>query len=82
MWPNLDPRGMITGFIKGSISHCYTQNIKPLGFVVSEKKIFFMFFFFFYVSLGGLMTPGAKSILPPGHDWQDLCRVLLNIVTY
>ena len=28
------------GFIKGITKHCYTQNIKALGFMVSEKKIF------------------------------------------
>ena len=28
------------------------------------------------------MTPGCCQSGPQGHDWQDLCRVLLNIVTY
>ena len=32
------------GFIKRITIHCYTQNIKALGLVVSEKKTFFMFF--------------------------------------
>ena len=33
--------GFIAGFIKRTIIHCYTQNMKKaLGLVVSEKKIF------------------------------------------
>ena len=39
------PQGArLEGFIKRTIIHCYTQNMKALGLVVSEKKIFFMFF--------------------------------------
>ena len=30
----------IAGFIKRTTIHCYTQNIKALGLVVSEKKTF------------------------------------------
>ena len=29
----------IAGFIKKTTIHCYTQNMKALGYVVSEKKI-------------------------------------------
>ena len=36
----MDPRGNHAGFIKRAIIHCYTQNMKALGLVVSEKKIF------------------------------------------
>ena len=32
-------------------------------------------------SLWELMTPGCRRFGPLGHDWQDLCRVPLNIVT-
>ena len=32
--------GFIAGFIKRTTIHCYTQNMKALGLVVSEKKIF------------------------------------------
>ena len=34
----------LAGFIKRTTIHCYTQNMKALGLVVSEKKIFFMFY--------------------------------------
>ena len=33
----------LAGFIKGTTIHCYTQNIKALDFVISERKIFMAF---------------------------------------
>ena len=38
------PGAWLAGFIKRTTIHCYTINMKALGLVVSEKKIFFMFF--------------------------------------
>ena len=38
------PRGMVGRIYKRTTIHCYIQNMKALGLVVSEKKIFFMFF--------------------------------------
>ena len=35
--------GFIAEFIKRTTIHCYTQNMKALGLVVSEKKIFYVF---------------------------------------
>ena len=35
----MDPRGMV----KRTTTHCYTQNMKALGLVVSEKKIYIGF---------------------------------------
>ena len=32
--------GFVAGFIKRNTLHCYTQNMKALGLVVSEKRIF------------------------------------------
>ena len=29
-----------------------------------------------------MMTPGRGQFRPQGHDWQDLCRVPLNIATH
>ena len=40
----LTPGTWLAGFIKRITIHCYTQNMKALGLVVSEKKIFFLFF--------------------------------------
>ena len=39
------PGERLAGFIKRTTIHCYTQNMKGLGLVVSEKKIFLCFFF-------------------------------------
>ena len=40
----LTPGAWLAGFIQRSTIHCYIQNMKALGLVVSEKKIFFIFF--------------------------------------
>ena len=37
--------GFVAGFIKRTTLHCYTQNMKALGLVVSEKRVFFFKFF-------------------------------------
>ena len=41
--PFLTPGACLAGFIKRTTIHCYTQNMKALGLVVSEKKIFLCF---------------------------------------
>ena len=33
----------MAGFMKRTTRHCYTQNMKALGLVVSEKKILYVF---------------------------------------
>ena len=38
--PVWTPGARLAGFIKRTTVHCYTQNMKALGLVVSEKKIF------------------------------------------
>ena len=39
-WPIWAPGTWLAGFIKGFTKHCFIQNIKALGLMVSEKKIF------------------------------------------
>ena len=56
---NLDPRGIV----KGATRHCYTQNIKALGYVGSGKN---MFYVFLMVSIWELMTPKGGTIFDPG----------------
>ena len=34
----------MAGLMKRTTRHCYTQNMKALGLVVSEKEDFYMFF--------------------------------------
>ena len=43
-WPIWTLGACLAGFIKGVTKHCYTQNIKAPGLMVSEKKIFFYVF--------------------------------------
>ena len=57
------PRPLLAGFIKRTTIHCYTQNMKTLGLVVSERKIFFCF---------SHDVPGWGTYAPQGHGWQDL----------
>ena len=49
--------------------------------MVSEKKIFF-YVFSYYKSMEANDPRGVGQFRPQGHDWQDLCRVPLNIATY
>ena len=61
-WP-VWPGAPLAGFIKRNTIHRNKQNMKALGLVVSEKKIFYVF----------LMTPpGRCPCGPQGHGWQDL----------
>ena len=41
-WPILTPGSLLAGIIKGLTKHCFTQNIKALGLMVSEKKVFYV----------------------------------------
>ena len=62
-WPVWTPGAPLAGFIKRNTIHCYKQNMKALGLVVSEKNIFYVF----------PMTPPGRGLCgPQGHGWQDL----------
>ena len=43
--PVWTPGARLAGLIKRTTIHCYTQNMKALGLVVLEEKIFFLCFF-------------------------------------
>ena len=60
----LTPGPWLAGFMKRTIKYCYTQNMKALGLVVSEKKIFVYIF--------QKTPPGRGPYGPQGHGWQDL----------
>ena len=53
------PGPWLAGFTKRTTIHCYTQNMKVLGLVVSEKKIFL----YIYITLD---APGAGPVWTPG----------------
>ena len=55
----LTPGPWLAGFIKRITIHCYTQNMKALGLVVSEKKIF-LYFPYDAPGAGPVWTPGAR----------------------
>ena len=57
--PVWTPGAWLAGFMKRTTIHCYKQNMKALGLVVSEKKIFF------YV-LPMTPLPGAGPVWTPG----------------
>ena len=61
-WPIWTPGSRLAGIIKGLTKHCFTQNIKALGLMVSEK-IFLRFFPF--ISLGRPMAPRGVANLDP-----------------
>ena len=63
VWPLLTPGAWLARFIKRTTIHCFIQNMKALGLVVSEKKCFFVF---------PMMPPGPGLYGPQGHSWQDL----------
>ena len=55
-----DPRDKVGKIYKRTTIHCYIQNMKALGLVVSEKKIVFMFFSMTPPGVGLVWTPGSR----------------------
>ena len=63
-WPVCTPGARLARFIKRTFIHCYIQNRKDLGLVISEKKTFFKFFPLKAIgandpAVGPFSTPGA-----------------------
>ena len=69
-WPIWTPGSRLAGILKGLTKHCFTQNIKALVVMVSEK--IFLRFFSYYKSMEASDHPGRGQFGPQGHDWQDL----------
>ena len=61
--PFLTPGAWLAGFIKRTTTHSYIRNMKALGLVVFEKKIFYGF---------PMTSPGHGLYGPHGYGWQDL----------
>ena len=78
-WPIWTPGSRLAGIIKGLTKHGFTQNMKALGLMVSEKKIFLRFSY--NKSMEANDPQGRGQLGPQGHDWQDLLRVPLNVAT-
>ena len=64
-WPVWTPGALLAGFIRRITIHCYTQNMKALGLVVSEKKIFF-YVFPHCKSMGAICCHG-------NHNFDTIC---------
>ena len=64
--PVWNPAPRLSGLITRTTTHCYIQNMKALGLVVSEKKIFFYVF---------LITPRGVACMSPrgtvGRIYKD-----------
>ena len=58
--PVWTPGVRLAGIIKSNTIHCYKQNMKALGLVVSDKKIFFYVFPMTPPGAGPVWTPGAR----------------------
>ena len=67
-WPIWTPGSQLAGIIKGLTKHCLTQNMKALGLIVSEKKIFLLY----NKSMEANDPQWRGQLGPQGHDWQDL----------
>ena len=61
--PVWTPGARLAGSIKRTIIYCNTQNVKALGLVVSEKKIFFLCFSH-CKSMGAICCHGNQSSDP------------------
>ena len=77
--PVWTPMPRLTGFIKRTTIHCYTQNMKALGLVVSEK----IFVCFSHCKSMGANEPRSVAIFDPrsmvGRIYkEDLYTLLLT----
>ena len=70
----------LAGFIKRTTIHCYTQSMKALGLVASEKKIFLCFSH--CKSMRDYNDPRDGAILDPwgmvGRIYKEDHHTLLN----
>ena len=57
--PYLTPGACLAEFIKRTTTHCYIQNMKALGLVALEKKIFLCFSHY---------APRARPVWTPGEQ--------------
>ena len=63
-WPIWTLGSRLAGIIKGLTKHCFTQNIKALGLMVREKKIFLRFSY--YKSMEAIDPRGVANLDPRG----------------
>ena len=66
VWPVWTPGAPLAAFIKESIIHWSTQNMKALGHMVSEKKIFLCF---------SHDAPVARPVWTPGAQLAGFIKM-------
>ena len=64
VWPIWTPGSRLAGITKGLTKHCFTQNIKALGLMVSEEDFFT--FFSYYKSMETNDPRGVANLDPRG----------------
>ena len=65
VWPVWTPGARLAAFIKERIIHWFTQDMKALGSMVSEKKIFLCF---------SHDAPGAGPVWTPGAQFAGFIK--------
>ena len=77
--PVWTPWAWLAGFIKMTTIHCYTQNMKALGLVVPDKKIFLGFS---HCQSMGANDPRGGAVLDPrgmvGRIYKEDHNTLLH----
>ena len=66
VWPIWTPGSRLAGIIKRLTKHCFTQNIKALGLMVSEEKKIFLHFSYYKSMEANDPPPGAWPTWNPG----------------
>ena len=64
-WPIWTPGSRLAGIVKRLTKHCFTQNIKALGLMVSEKKIFYVFSYYKSMKANDPRDVGRVANLDP-----------------
>ena len=78
MGPFLTPGSWLAGILKRTTIYCYTQNMKALGLVVLEKKIFFSH----CKSMGAINDPWSGATFDPRGMvvWLPTFTILVTCV--
>ena len=75
-WPTWTQGARLAGFMKGTTKRCYILNIKALGLVVSEKKIFS--YFSHYKPMLDNDAPGAWPIWASGTRLAEFMKGVIK----
>ena len=76
--------GLASLDLRGTVGRIYEADYQTLLHTKYESSgpHGFIEYYFPIVSPWEVMTPACCHFGPQGQDWQDLCRIPLNIATY